>query len=590
MAQLATLSSASRWTLRDLLAAAALFVAAAAVVLWQNSHLAVLWDISYILDSSFRIALGQLPYRDFPLAHAPLTFLIQAAIIRLTGRVFFHHVLYAAIVAGSSTVVTWRIALHTLQPRLAAAWTTSLLLAIPLTVLGIYTIYPHPNYDCDCIFSILIAILLLQRLLSASSRLYLPAIAAGTSIVVPLFFKQNIGLPFLLAAAGGTGLLLAIRFLFRRTTASVTPSTRTLLTMLAAAAVTLLAAILLMHWTVGIGNYVRWTVRFAGQRRLPGFHDMLAVYAEPSLIWTVPCIATALLLFKTGLVKNPWARLLALVLFAAPFLYTLLSLFRTHDPDDRASSLLALWPPILILSAILALYNLRRGLNLGVLLPIVILAAIHGTLLSQQLWGSTYAIWPLFILLLAQMIAYLTPGVLPAGEAVTESQFQTYVPTLTSVIAIALLVCGGFYTASEERLSYVDLTNGPLVHSSFPQLAGMAVRGPYLPGFDQLVRFAAAEIPAHDGLILINGEDPFYFTTGRTPQFPVLLFDPASDPYSPAQIVDEARARNIRWLIVKRNLQIKEDPTHQNEKTISLLTYDFALYRRLDNYDVYRRR
>ena len=588
MAQPATPSSASRWTLRDLLAAAALFVATAAVVLWQNSHLAVLWDISYILDSSFRIALGQLPYRDFPLAHAPLTFLIQASIIRLTGRVFFHHVLYVATVAGSSTVVTWRIALHTLQARLAAAWITSLLLAIPLTVLGIYTIYPHPNYDCDCIFSVLIAVLLLQRLLSPSPRATSHAIAAGAAMVVPLFFKQNIGLPFLLAAGGGIVLLLAVRLLFPRTTAA-NPSTRTLLAVLVAASTILLAALLLLHVTVGIGNYLHWTVKFAGQRRLPGFRDMLGVYAEPSLLWTLPCVAVALLLLNTRFAGRPRTRLFALALLAAAFLRTLLSLFLTKDPDDRASSLLALWPLILILSVILVLYNLRRGLNLGVLLPIAILAAIHGTLLSQQLWGSTYAIWPLFVLLLAQMIAYLAPGELPAGQAATASQPTVYIPALAPVIAITLLVCGGFYTASDERLSYADLSTGPLLHSNLPQLAGMSIRGPYLPAFEQLVRFAATDIPASDGLIFINGEDPFYFTTGRIPQFPVLLFDPASDPYSPAQIVDEARTRNIRWLIVKRNPQIKEDPTHQNEATISLLKRDFALYRRLDNYDVYRR-
>jgi hypothetical protein len=77
------------------------------------------------------------------------------------------------------------------------------------------------------------------------------------------------------------------------------------------------------------------------------------------------------------------------------------------------------------------------------------------------------------------------------------------------------------------------------VHSTLPALKGMAVTGPYLPEFEELLRFAANEIPFSDGLILIPGEDPFYFATGRTPQFPVLLFDNATDPlYSPAQLVE----------------------------------------------------
>jgi hypothetical protein len=97
---------------RDFVVALALFAATAAVVFWQNARLAVIWDLSYVLETSYRISLGQTPYRDFPLAHAPLTFLIQAAIIRLFGRVFWHHVLYCAVVGGMGSVVAWRVALR----------------------------------------------------------------------------------------------------------------------------------------------------------------------------------------------------------------------------------------------------------------------------------------------------------------------------------------------------------------------------------------------------------------------------------------------------------------------------------------------
>jgi hypothetical protein len=142
--------------------------------------------------------------------------------------------------------------------------------------------------------------------------------------------------------------------------------------------------------------------------------------------------------------------------------------------------------------------------------------------------------------------------------------------------------------ASEERLSYARL-DGTVVRSAVPALRGMAVPGPFLPDFEELLRFAAKEIPVSDGLILIPGEDPFYFATDRVPQFPVLLFDNATDPYSPAQLVAEARRRNIRWLIVKRELQLKEDPTPQREDALNALQQVFLPYRKLGNYDIYRR-
>jgi hypothetical protein len=584
-----------RWSIRDLFAASGLFLASAAVVLWQNAHLAILWDASYTLDTSVRIALGQMPYRDFPLAHAPLTFLIQAAIIRLTGRVFFHHVLYAAIVGGLSTVLAWRIVLETLRGRLRSAWPVSLLLAAPLTVVGIYSILPFPSYDCDCAFSILVAILLLQRLPedSAATSTSCPARAlprsfiAGAVLTLPLFFKQNIGLPLLVAALALILLLLIARQLRRRPALHGAPAA--LAAIIAGAVSTLLAASLLLHFTAGLGNYLHWTMQFAAERRMPGLQQMLAVYAESSLLWWIPCVAVALALVLSCLGKTLWARLVALGLLSAPFVWTLAGLLLSADADDRASSLLALWPLLLVLSGALTLYNLFCNLRLRSVLPAILLTAINGTLLSQQLWGSTYAIWPLLVLLIAEMIVFLASMESAATVAEVASRTPFLAPALAAIISATLILCGGLYTVSEERLSYAQLPEGPVMHSAVPALRGMAVSGPFLPDFEELLRFAANEIPVSDGLILIPGEDPFYFVTGRVPQFPVLLFDNATDPYSPAQLVEQARCRNIRWLIVKREMQMKENPTPQHEAVLKALQQVFLPYRRLGSYGVYRR-
>src|SRR6266550_5285535 len=119
------------------LVALSLALASAGVVCWQNSRLAALWDLSYILENSYRISLGDVPYRDFPLAHAPATFLIQAALIKFTGSVFFHHVTYCAVTGGIATVLSWRILY-----KLLVNWWLAILLSAPLSVLGIYCIFP----------------------------------------------------------------------------------------------------------------------------------------------------------------------------------------------------------------------------------------------------------------------------------------------------------------------------------------------------------------------------------------------------------------------------------------------------------------
>ncbi len=142
---------------------------------------------------------------------------------------------------------------------------------------------------------------------------------------------------------------------------------------------------------------------------------------------------------------------------------------------------------------------------------------------------------------------------------------------------------------SEERLSYANLPDGPAAHSAFPELAGLATPGPYVPEIDELLRYAQANIPFNDGIVLIPGEEPFYFANGRVPQFPVPFFDPTIDPYSPAEIAALVRARNIRWLIVKTDVQTKEDPTPDRAELMRLLMQEFTTAAHLRGYEVYRR-
>jgi hypothetical protein len=558
-------SDGSAWRLRDTIAAATLFLASAAFTLWQNTRVAVLWDISYLLDTSTRISLGQLPYRDFPFAHAPLTFLLHAAILRIFGRIYFPHIACAALEAGTATLLAWRILLNLLRPLLGRAWLIALLLAAPLAVLGIYGIYPHPIYDSDCIFAVLAALFLLQR---AQESARLNALA-GAACALPLFFKQNIGLPFLLITLTSVAAIAVLRRL-RRT--SIAPQ----LWILAGAIVALAVALLIVQVTVGLHNYIYWTITFAAQRRLPGLGLILETYRQGALLWSIPAAIAGLALLRVN--KTRWTRAMAAALLAAPFLWTVVALALTNDPGDRTDQLLSLWPHLLILAAFLAAYNLRPHIlranpNLNPLLPIILLATIHGAFLSQQLWGSTYAIWPLLMLLIAAML----------------TQVPAIARPLAVIIATTLLLCGGLYAASHERLSYVHL-DGAENHATLPELHGLTTPGPWIPEFEELVRFANAEIPANDAILLLPGEDPFYFATGRTPQFPVLLFDPATDPYTPQQTLDEVRTHNVRWLIVKRNLQLNAPPLPNLAEITRVVQQDFVLDRSLTNYDIYRRK
>jgi len=87
---------------------------------------------------------------------------------------------------------------------------------------------------------------------------------------------------------------------------------------------------------------------------------------------------------------------------------------------------------------------------------------------------------------------------------------------------------------------------------------------------------------------MIPGEDLFYYATGRRPRFPVLVFDHTVNPYDPEEILELSRSRRIGWLIVKRNVQLEQDPVEDKDRLLKLLSQEFKPVKSLDNYDVYR--
>ncbi len=570
------LAIAQRRSRLDAISGLFLFLATALVVVWQNSRLAVLWDLSYILENSYRISLGDIPYRDFPLAHAPLTFLIQAAIIKLTGRVFWHHVAYCAIAGGLSTVLTWRIMRTILRDAVTHDRLLAFLLSLPLIPLGIYCVFPHPFYDPDCTLAILLSIFLLQRLDLKSSSCTRGGLA-GLALVMPLFVKQNTGLVYLVTA---TGLLIMV-ILFERL--QQRPLRGYLLT-LAGAILGLAAAILLIQLWAGFRNYWHWTIQYAAQRRTPARAEMLGIYADKTVWLWLAFIALGVICLLLIRRRNPMWHFLPAFLIAAPFIWPAIYLLRESDSSERAERLLAVWPVVLIISFLVSVATVKRRRGVSMVMPFIIIAAINGAFMSQQLWGSTYAIWPLFVILLAMALAEVPSFRLDDRRSLMVLPF-------TVVVVVSLFVSGAFYVRSHERLSYANLDEGRLNRSTLPHLKGLSVRGNWIPYFEELVHYADRQILPAESILLLPGEDPFFYATGRRPRFPVLVFDYTVNPYSPEEIRRMARERSIHWVIIKHDMQDEDEQLAQEvDRLTDAVEQDFEQVKSLGNYDIYRRK
>jgi type IV secretory pathway VirB3-like protein len=497
-------------------------------VLWQSARLAILWDVSYILENAARIVAGDVPYRDFPFPYAPLTFLVQAAIVRIFGRVYWHHVAYAVLACGAGTALTYLV-VRRLVPR-----ATAVCLTLPLALLGIYCILPHPFYDPDACVVIVALIAMLVGEWRHSSPLLV-----GALCIVPLFVKQNIGLAFVAALL----LMLIVERRWR---------------VLAGLAIGAAIALVLVAAVFGVGNYATWTLSFAAARRLPPIGMILGVYSDPIVWWGI----------AIALVSLVAARLR--ILIAVPWLFILYRFFASDDPNEREINLLRVWPLIIVVAAIVAVAVWRREEPMLRAIPLLVVATIHGTFLSQATWGSTYGIWPLLVILLA--------FVFRAAKAP---------PFVAAIVAAVMLLSAAHYLRIEGRLLYAKWSDGAMRTSTLPALRGLRMRGEWLPEFDELVAWTDAHVPRGDGILFLPGEDLFYFATGRRPRFPVVMLDRTVNPYSPAQIAAIAEQRGIRWVVVKERLQLNGTPYPELGDTIHLLSARYRPVAFLRNYIVW---
>ncbi|HYR93817.1 MAG TPA: glycosyltransferase family 39 protein [Methylomirabilota bacterium] len=536
-----------------------LFLASAAFVWWRNAQVGVLVDIGYPLNTAMRIALGDVPYRDFPLAHSPGEFLIQALLIKVFGSHYLVQIAYASLLGGAATVITYLIVRRLLEGLVRSPGTIAAIAVLPLIPLGIYAILPNPFYDPDACLAVLITIALVLTARDRPSPRRL--VVAGAVATLALFIKQNIGGAFLVALVG----VLAVEASFR-------PERRRELPWLGLGIVGALAIeVALLQVVVGLDNFIHWTWTFALSGRGVAT-DRIREFADPLMLWPAaligafalsvsripPRLRVPIFVGMTSLAVAPWLAVTATVL-GPPILF----------------------PPLLVLAAALGLTRAaREGPTFELLLPLVVLATTLGTLQSQGLFGSSYGIFPLLSLAIAcaaRDLAALVP------------QPRRLASVGAAIVALIATGSGAHYTLQNSRLDFIDVNaKGPVASSTYPSLAGLSARGPYIHDLDQMLFWVRDNVPAGDGLVLLPGEDPVYFALERKPGLPSVYFYDIATPYTPAEVSDIADRVGLRWVIVKDQLQMTTVPPLQPE-LVARLTERATLVTTVGPYRVFRR-
>jgi len=563
-------SERARWIL-FWVGAGVLAAGAGAIVYWQNRRVAVLYDLSYILEHAWRIAAGDVPYKDFPLPHAPGTFLIQALLIRLFDSTATTHILYAVVVGAASVLLTARILYLQLRGRAAYARALAVVLSVPLVVVNVYALFPHAFYDPDACFFILLA---LWAVLEARARACPRnlTLVAGAATVLPLFVKQNIGLPFFAA----THVLLAL-MLFDQD-----PRVRRGWRYFAAGAVGgLLLALTLIAATSGLSNYYHWTFDWAVSRRLPRLKDQFPIYDDPPALLWIGLTALAAVAAR-WIPRRLVALAVAGVLVAVPWLWLALSTNGFYRWRWERNFYTA-WPFLLGATVVVGVVTLaRRELSFEALLPGVAFAVCHGAFMSQGLVGSSYGIGPMLSVMAAGAVATLVTLGRDRGP------FTGGV--LATLFALATFLVGGDQVYTNGRVRFADVVGPYNVASTHPRLKGLTSGWDYLAQVDRMLSWVERNIPQDAGVVAVPGEDPFFFALRRKPKFPVLLFERSTvSPYDFPELPPLFEKHGIDWVVFKDRLQIGFHPVPPAE-FLPLLAPQFELVYQDPTYRIFRRR
>ncbi|WP_246604674.1 hypothetical protein [Chloracidobacterium aggregatum] len=574
------------------LAVCVLAVGAGVVHQWQTGRIGALGDYAYIVDTAWRIAQGEVMYRDFGLPHSPLTFHVQATLIKVFGFSYGLTAWYCTVVNVVYVLLTYRL-VRVLVP----GW-SGVGLCVPLVWLAPHSIYPHPFYDPDACWLILLNLNLLHWV--ATQRVgAVVAFLGGVTTVLPALAKQNVGYPYVLLVVVG---VVWWGWLRERWLGGVGEGEGEGVEVVglrwfgAGVAAGVVGAVVWLGLTCELGNYWRWVFTSAS-RRVP---DWIVKSAYKSyLMWFVwfclsalalgwwlwqrerpaikpfPVISAALVFWFIALIvatqrdyllwswsavlvpgwwgwqqvrsMNPSSRLsiTSMALLLGPFIaISLMASFLGHFFINAYHPVVFLWIPIMILTMVVGLWHLPSVLFssrlMWVLLPWLTVILAFLSFLSQGYINSSYGIWAFFVL----MVAYV-------ASPLTGNPRQ---PLVCWGVAITLTLAAVPYVQRNNRLCYIDQQGKVQTITSGP-LCGFTAHGPYLDNFTELLGFVADHIPKAEPVVCIPHEDPFYAVTGRRSPLPMFIFDRTANPFPPERVLEEAERRQVKWVIVKRVLQ-----------------------------------
>lgn len=150
------------------------------------------FDQSIVFDGSYRVASGQIPYRDFVMPFGPVTFWLHALFFKVLGVTYFAYVFGAATVNALAVVASVAAARLLAVPGRLLSYVAGL-----LTAVWFYPPFGTPWVDQTAFFFAYVAIVLMiaavETRQAGNSRRNVLLALSGVAAFASILGKQNAG-------------------------------------------------------------------------------------------------------------------------------------------------------------------------------------------------------------------------------------------------------------------------------------------------------------------------------------------------------------------------------------------------------------
>ncbi|MFA6005065.1 MAG: hypothetical protein WC775_01110 [Patescibacteria group bacterium] len=564
----------------------AIGIISALVTFWQSGRTTLYGDFAYFIENSYRIFIGQIPYKDFVLVLTPGTYYISALIMKVFGSVYIYQVFYSMSVSFLTVVITYKVLSLVGKNRLV-----NLLVLLPLVFSG-HARYPFPSYDVNMMLVSLFGIYILLKTMgkSAGSKNYF---FIGILSAVTILFKQNTGLIYtvLMFFLGGFNIY------FFETEGKV----KRLLLLMGGMLTILFVFLGNLLLTNSLREFVYQTLTFPITVRRPGsvfFATFADVFRPRSLFYYFPFLVISLLILVK---KATNTKIFLLAIYGAvisPIVYASFLFVRNRGISTDMSFI----PGFVYMFSTSVWYVVIFGLVFLLLF----------SLSTKKIESKTD--WFMFVFSWCVIVFSLSPFMLHPIEAATMYSYPLFAVLLILLYnrlckffpsfawgKVVGSIAGGTAIALCFSLieSHLLLIGVPLGVVSKQSITARSVRVTSYPGVvpetweadvAAMLRYVKKNIPLKDSVVALPGIDPFYFVTGRIPPLAYTQYAEQTFPYSPLDYSAEIETHNVKWVIVKTDyLHTTEKGYMDVDAIVSALKNHYFLKKQIKGYNIYHR-